>query len=279
MFGHEYSDNLEILMESFGQMSDRYKKSPTGSETPILKFLQKIYIKLLGVPEIGFQLRNLYFKKILKKINANTARKILDAGSGIGAYSFWLSNHFPSSRVEGWEIDKFKLSFSRELAKKMKLQNVKFFYKDIAKYKKINNYDLIINIDVLEHIKDYRGTIKNFSRYLKKGGYLYIHTPQVNQKRYLKSLKSWKHEDHAREGFEPQKLMQELKDNGFKIISFTNTFGFFGSIAWELNHLILLKRSFIILGLAYPFLYVLSIFDLLFKNRKGLGIAVLAKKN
>jgi 2-polyprenyl-3-methyl-5-hydroxy-6-metoxy-1,4-benzoquinol methylase len=138
-------------------------------------------------------------------------------------------------------------------------------------------YNLIVNIDVLEHIVDYKTVIKNFYRLLKIGGYIYIHTPQPNQKRIFKQFEKWHHEDHVREGFTPEELRIELKRLGFRIIEMKETFGFFGKLAWELNHFTL-KKSFVLAGLFFPFFYCLAEIDLLFNNKGGLGTAILAKK-
>jgi len=279
MFGSEYSKHPEILMDSFGEMSHEYEKNVNKKNNGLIIFLQKIYLKLLGIPEIGFQIRSLFFKKIiLNKIKINKIKKILDAGSGIGIYSFWLSRTFPNAKITAGEIDKNKLEFSKKFAKESGIKNIEFMYRDISKEtKKKADYDLIINIDVLEHIRDYKSVLKNFYNQLTVNGYLYIHTPQLNQKRIFKSLEKWHHEDHVREGFDPEVLKNDLKELGFKIIVTRETFGFFGKLAWELNHLTLMK-NFILAGLFFPFFYCPARIDLMFINKDGLGIAILAKK-
>jgi 2-polyprenyl-3-methyl-5-hydroxy-6-metoxy-1,4-benzoquinol methylase len=279
MFGSEYSKHPEILFDSFRDMGDDYKKK-VNKQNRINLFivLQKIYIRIFGIPEIGFQVRSMFFKKILSEKMKIKPKKILDAGSGIGINSFWLSRTFSDSQITGWEIDKNKLEFSKKFTKELNIKNVEFAYQDISKkIKKKMNYDLIINTDVLEHINDYKGVLKNFYAQLSKNGYLYIHTPQINQKRIIGFFEKWQHEDHVREGFEPKILKSDLEKLGFKIVVVQETFGYFGKLAWELNHLTLMK-SFVLAGLFFPFFYCLAKFDLLFDNKEGLGIAILARK-
>ena len=280
MFGSEYSSQPEILMDSFGDMSDDYKKKiKHKKESSLLLFLQKTYLWIFGIPEIGFQIRSLYFEDIVNaKLLNKKFKKILDAGSGIGTYSFWLAKKFPESKMLGGDVDKNKLSFSVKFAKKLGLENTSFKYFDVTRVSPDKNkYDLIVNIDVLEHIENYEKVLNNFSKQLISGGYLFIHTPQSNQKRIFKALKKWSHEDHLHEGYSPSDLREALHNSGFKIIVLRQTFGFFGKLAWELNHMCF-KKGFVVSGLVYPFLYIIACMDLLAPNHDGLGTAILAQK-
>ena len=45
---------------------------------------------------------------------------------------------------------------------------------------KINHYDLILAADVIEHIRNDRKIINNFSKLLKKGGHILITVPAFN---------------------------------------------------------------------------------------------------
>lgn len=279
MFGSEFSKHPEILLDSFKDMSRNYKKkvNKQGKGDPKV-ILQKMYIKIFGIPEIGFQVRSMWFKEMVSKKVKSKPQKILDAGSGIGVYSIWAKKNFPKAQVTGCEIDNNKLKFSKDFVKELGLDNLEFVYGDVTKQNLKESFDLIINIDVLEHIKDYKKVLKNFYTSLSYKGYLYIHTPQPYQKRIFKSLEKWHHEGHVHEGFDPQVLRKELGKLGFKIISMHETFGFFGKLSWELNH-ILLSKGFVLSGLAYPLLLMLSRLDMFFPNKNGLGTAVLLRRN
>ncbi len=276
MFGREYSNYPEILLSSFRQMNSKYKKIGKKSNNNLL---QKIYIYLFGIPEIGFQIRSMYFNSIIeKKLGRKNLKNILDAGSGIGTYAFWLSKKYPKAKVTGGEVDAEKIEFSKRFAKERKIENTEFKKMDITKLTgKKDGFDLIVNIDVLEHIDDYKKVIANFKKILSPRGYLFIHTPQPNQKRIFKSTRNWSHEDHKHEGYEPSELRKTLEDNGFKVLVMKETFGYFGKLAWELNHMSF-KKGFIVAGLLYPITYVVSKADLLVNNKGGLGTALLVQK-
>lgn len=279
MFGREYANHLDILIQSFEQINESYQnKIKTGSKASLVEKLKKLYISIFGIPEIGFQVRSLYFEKILNShLLKKDFKRILDAGCGIGSYTLLLGKMFVKAKVAGGDIDKYKLQSCKIIAKELNIKNVGFEYLNITQTSDKTIYDLVVCIDVLEHIHDYGLVLENFSKLLKSRGYLYVHTPQPNQKRIFNSLREWHHEDHVHEGISKSELESKLKKLGFKIIVSKETFGFFGKLSWELNHLTL-SKSFVLAGIIFPFLYVLGTLDLLFKNKDGLGIAVLTQK-
>ncbi len=280
MFGGEYASHIDVLTHSLGEINEKYRNK-INVEKNNLSFidrLKKLYILIFGIPEIGFQIRSLYFEKILNShLLKKNPKRILDAGCGIGAYALLLGKMFTKAKIIGGDVDKYKLQSCKTIAKEQNIKNVKFEYLNIIKKSNKKIYDLIVCIDVLEHIDRYELALENFSNLLKTGGHLYIHVPQPNQKRLFKSLKKWHHEDHVHDGIIKNELENNLKKLGFKIIISMETFGFFGKLSWELNH-IMLSKSFVIAGIIFPLLYVIVQIDFWANNKNGLGIAILAKK-
>lgn len=257
---------------------DYLRKASEEKRTAFIEKLKNLYVSFFGIPEIGFQLRSIYFEKILTSYVAlGKPKRILDAGSGIGVYTFWLAKMFPHSFVTGGDIDRHKLKSCQVLAKEFNLNNVFFNYFDITMAYRKASYDLIVAIDVLEHVDDYTNVLRSFHRLLLKDGVLYIHVPQPHQKRIFYSLRQWHHDDHVHEGISKKNLEEILKKIGYTVIVSRETFGFFGKLAWELNHL-MLSKNFMLAGLTFPFLYMLAIIDKLQRNKNGLGVAILAKK-
>ena len=61
--------------------------------------------------------------------------------------------------------------------KKVKRNNVQFSVEDLTVFKQENTFDLILSVDVMEHILEDVQVFKNFHASLKKGGMLLISTP------------------------------------------------------------------------------------------------------
>lgn len=274
MIGREIYQYPETLFEQFSEMVASRSKKQRAVPNWTIPFM-KAYVFLFGIPEIGLQLRWLYFQKFLK--NIKNPRTILDAGSGIGQYAFKLSKKFPQATIYGVDIDDTKLKLAKKIAKEKQIRNLVFQKSNIETPDLKIKFDFIISIDVLEHIKNYQKVLKNFSKSLRKNGYLYIHAPLINQKRIFKQLEKWGHKDHVREGFVLSALIKEIENNGFVIVKVEKTFGFLGKLAWELQ-MLFLRKSLVLAGIVYPLLYGIGFFDIFFQNKEGLCIAILARK-
>ncbi|MFH0749611.1 MAG: class I SAM-dependent methyltransferase [Candidatus Gottesmanbacteria bacterium] len=278
MFGSIYSNHLDYLKKSFRGMNKEYHKKDKNKASFVMDKLQQAYIKIFGIPEIGFQMRYFHFKKTLDMCGEKNLNRILDAGCGIGCYTVALARQFKNSAVVGVDNSKRNVHIGKTLARELRLSNIVFKTGDISKRTlERKKYDFIICIDVLEHIEEYQRVLKNFYQMLRPGGYLYIHVPQMHQKRFFKRFQTWSHEGHVREGFVPSIFDRDLKKIGFHKIRVWNTFGTMGSIAWELNHLAL-SKSFVMTALIYPLLLPLVFLDRFIMNRKGLAAAYLYKK-
>lgn len=278
MFGSIYSQYPDILLASLRQMNDRYQDA-FPKLTGMRAEFAKLYLRIFGIPEVGFQVRGLHFRKTLDSIHNFSPKSIVDIGCGIGCYAFFLADKFPLARITGWDIDRDKIETAQHIQKENIIQNVDFTYGNILKQsQKTSRFDLVIIIDVLEHIENYKHALTNISEITNPGGFLYIHVPQPHQKRFFKQTLSWEHEDHVREGLTPFELTGVLESLGFSVLSMRHTFGFFGSLAWELNHLLLAKNQWLA-ALVYPFLYMGVLLDGVFLNKHGLCMAVLAQKH
>lgn len=231
------------------------------------------YIRFFGLPDVGFQLRSLYFRRFVKQFRFNT---VLDAGCGLGLYSFYLAKKFPQAVIESCDIDSKLIKTGILILRELNLNNVKFFELDITSLCEINKYDLIICIDVLEHIKDDQRVIRNFYRALKVGGILYLTTPH---KRHVKRVLFSKRVEkgHVRGGYTESEIINLLENNGFKIKKLKNIFGRFGTGCTEL-YLSMLFISPLLAAICFPLLSMFSSFDMVAKNREGNGLLVIAEK-
>lgn len=279
MFGRQYWRYPDVLSQSYRTMHRDQKINLFKNKSWPVRFLIKLYILLFGIPEIGFQVRSNSFNHLLKtQLRHKKLSNILDAGSGIGSYTLLLGETFPEAHVTGCDIDLNKLRVSQRLANDLHRKNITFTKIDITKMPAKKTYDLIITIDVLEHVNNYDRALINFHSRLTKGGCLYIHVPLPNQIRLLPQLQGWRHDDHIHDGIDKYILKKQLQRIGFRVIAMKETFGFFGKLAWELNH-IMLTKHLILAAITFPLLYMMSLFDELQNNKKGLCVSILAQKN
>ena len=104
------------------------------------------------------------------------------------------------------------------------------FNGELHNYQADNQFDGLLLLDVLEHLKDPIKVLNDCSKNLKKGGYIFIHTPHhrglsTQYKKYLhkKSLKKdYKHFGFPAHlySFDKKSLNKMLYKTGFKAIHF-----------------------------------------------------------
>jgi len=118
-----------------------------------------------------------------RQIYENIASKVIgtevcDVGSGSGLGTVILAQEAKS--VVGIEKVPDSAEFSRKC---FPLKNVRFLNEDIVKCSLASeSFDMVVAIEVIEHIADYRGALVQMSRILRRPGTLYISSPNRNSK-------------------------------------------------------------------------------------------------
>jgi SAM-dependent methyltransferase len=251
-------------------------------------FLRILFYKLLDL----MFLRSWYIRRELLRIRnvfGKNEISIYDAGSGYGQYSYFMTKHLKPCNIHSVDIKKVWIKDSAEFFNSQNINNVDFAIEDLTKIEHQNRFDLIVCVDVMEHIEDDNKVFSNFYNALKKGGYLLINSPST----FGGSDVHEEHEEsfiseHARDGYSHNDLEQKLIPLGFSTYRSRYTYGFWGDKAWRLGikyPMIMLNTSkifFIIL----PFYYIVTILftlimmnlDFFMKNKVGSGINFIAKK-
>lgn len=100
--------------------------------------------------------------------------RILDAGSGITFFPYYLIEKYPDKQVECCDYDpKLKSQFERVNSKLNK--SIQYFNADIRNIDKPDNYyNAVYCISVLEHTDDYDGILKELARITSKDGHLIL---------------------------------------------------------------------------------------------------------
>ncbi len=112
-------------------------------------------------------------------------KKVLDIGPGFGKYGVLLREYLEYWDTNNKEYSNFKIKIDCIEAYEQYITQIhKFVYDKIiigdikTKIKEINNYDLILMIDVLEHFEKEEGK-KLIEELLEKTNYLLISTPKI----------------------------------------------------------------------------------------------------
>ncbi|TKG93562.1 class I SAM-dependent methyltransferase [Puteibacter caeruleilacunae] len=255
-------------------------------------FLRKVFYSLLDL----LLLRTWHIKKELKSFAASRQvnGEILDAGSGFGQYVYRMSRIFRSASIVGVDVKPEQINDCNTFFKQLKEDDrIVFQEADLTTYCKPDNYDLILSVDVMEHIEEDVQVFKNFHASLKNDGILMISTPsdQGGSDSHDHDHEEGAHgfiDEHVRDGYAIEDIEQKLKEAGFSKVEARYSYGNPGNISWKLSmkYPILMlgvsKVFFIILPIYYlvvfPFAALLNYFDVRMKHASGTGLIVKAWK-
>ena len=251
-------------------------------------YLRILFYKLLDL----LLLRAWHIKKELRKIRKNHGNNlnILDAGSGFGQYTYFMSTLSNNWKITGVDVKQEQMDDCNNFFKKIgRSEKIQFNTADLTQYVKPDEYNLILSVDVMEHIKDDLVVFRNFYNSLKTGGILLISTPsdQGGSDVHDDKDKSFIAE-HVRDGYNISDIEEKLKLAGFSRVEARYTYGIPGKISWKLSMkypismLNLSKFFFILLPFYYLvtilFCMVLNFLDITFSYKTGTGLLVKAWK-
>jgi SAM-dependent methyltransferase len=260
-------------------LGDAFNKTP---------FLRRVFYNLLDL----LLLRTWHVHKELRDWATNRKDKtqhILDAGSGFGQYTYHLSGMSTKWSVLAIDVKEEQISDSNCFIRAIGRHNVLFKIGDLVKYREPNSYDLILSVDVMEHILEDVEVFKNFQASLRSGGMLLISTPsdQGGSDVHGDGEESFI-EEHVRDGYNIKEIQDKLKLAGFRKVVARYSYGKPGQISWRLSMkypmlmLNVSKLFFLVLPfyylLTFPISMVLNWMDVKGKHASGTGLIVKAWK-
>lgn len=182
--------------------------------------------------------------KILRANNINPLT-ICEVGCGAGEILKCLKMEISGTAMfSGYEISPQAF----EICRKKETQNLKFHLKDLLDERK-SNFDVVMAIDVFEHIEDYFGFLRKLRT---KGTYKIFHIPLdlsvqtvMRSSPILKDRKSFGHIHY----FTKETALATLKDTGYKVVDYYYTRGSLElpRQGWKTNLLNLPRRLFFLM--------------------------------
>lgn len=168
--------------------------------------------------------------------------EILDFGCGVGQISLFLSRFGHS--IKGVDISKKAISHAKETAKELNIPNVHFSTESLEQISKTKKkFDLIICIEVIEHVEKDQELLILMKRILKKNGTLFLTTPSINAPLYrIGSLKDFdRRVGHIRR-YEAQDLKGKFLTAGFTKVKIHKTEGVLRNSLYTIGQLGFLIR-------------------------------------
>ncbi len=256
-------------------------------------YLRKLFYHLLDL----LLLRSWYVRKEIKiwEKSALGKQNILDAGSGFGQYDYYLASRNRNWKITGLDVKQEQVNDCNSFFSKIGLTNATFRFGDLTALNVSNKYNLVLCVDVMEHIEEDELVFKNFYNSLADGGMLLVSTP--SDKGGSDVHHDHDHEndgthsfidEHVRDGYSITDISKKMKNAGFSRTDVYYEYGIPGKLAWKLSMkypIVSLNTTylfFIILPFYYlitfPFVLILNWLDVTIKHNTGTGLVAKAWK-
>ena len=200
-------------IEKFSKIAEEWW-NPQGKFKPLHKFnpIRISYIKNHIIKDLKIKNKT----KPLEKV------KILDVGCGGGLLSEPMKRL--GAEVVGIDASKKNIKIAKLHAKKNNL-NIKYINSSPEKFYTEKKFDVILNMEIVEHVDDINFFLKSCSKLLKKGGIMFVATLNKTLKSYLFAILGAEYilrwlpiGTHDWEKFvKPEDLIKILKKYNFKL--------------------------------------------------------------
>jgi 2-polyprenyl-3-methyl-5-hydroxy-6-metoxy-1,4-benzoquinol methylase len=264
---------------------------------PIKHSIDKVISRIPLIKKLFFRIIDIHLLRtwhIHRLIRSEVSRfkgkfTVLDAGCGFGQYSYFFLRKYPGCNVKGVDISEDHIVRAGDFFKSCGYTNCDFSTADLTKFSNKEAFQVVISVDVMEHILEDEMVFRNFHESMAKGGVLIINTPSdkggsdAHEEHHGSFI-----DEHVRNGYSPAEITEKLTKAGFTNIETKYTYGTPGRISWILSMkypitlLNISKVFFILLPfyflITYPFCLILNYLDTIQSHAEGTGLLVRAEK-
>ena len=194
--------------------------------------MERMLFRFMGVADPAHYLHHRYLEQALASIPSLQPQRILDAGCGRGDYAIYLAQRYPDARVLAIDVDEKRIARNVDTARRLGLGNLDFQVADVCELSLVDEFDLIVSIDVLEHIVNQNGALTALGRALRPRGVAYYHIPTVREKPVpfsgrLADFHAWAEEEHVAEDHTHTSFVTTVRRSGLQVVRAQRTFGYF----------------------------------------------------
>ena len=145
-------------------------------------------------------------KNICDKANVIDGQKILELGCGWGSLSLYLAEHFPNSNITAVSHSSTQREFIKTACIDRNLSNLEVITTDINNFETPQKFDLVVSIEMFEHLRNYISIFSKIHNWLTPSGKLFVHIFNHKNRSYLfqdERQRDWMARNFFTEGMMP----------------------------------------------------------------------------
>ncbi len=102
-------------------------------------------------------------------------QRVLDLGSGWGAFSIWAAERYPSASFTALSNSRTQREFIATRAAELGLSNLQVVAGNAARLELSGRFDRIVSIEMLEHVRNHEPLLATLVNALAPGGRIFVH--------------------------------------------------------------------------------------------------------
>lgn len=145
-------------------------------------------------------------KKTCERAKFRDGDKILDLGCGWGSLSVYIKEHFNNTKITAVSNSSTQKEYIDTIIHERNFKDLKVITANIANLELEEKFDVIISIEMFEHMRNYQKLMKKLSTFLKPEGRLFVHIFTDKNHPYFfetESNRNWMAEYFFRGGLMP----------------------------------------------------------------------------
>lgn len=103
------------------------------------------------------------------------SQEILDLGCGWGSLALWAAERHPGSRILAVSSSNNQRRFIENRIKDRGLGNLRVVTTDVAAFDPKAQFDRVVSVEMLEHVRNHKALLKRVAGWLKPDGCLFVH--------------------------------------------------------------------------------------------------------
>ena len=100
---------------------------------------------------------------------------VLELGCGWGSITLWMASHYPGSRITAVSNSASQREYILAECERRGLDNVKVVTADVNAFQPEGEFDRVVSVEMIEHVKNYQVLLRRIASWLRPGGKLFVH--------------------------------------------------------------------------------------------------------